>query len=142
MEALYDPYPGAPAQTPVLWYLALRAADGFRAQLGAYPGEGDKDALALDGETDILWTHLKELACTYFPSPVPGQLADVLNGLISRAHAEETTRAGGVEMHNLAALMGGIASQEAVKLISHQYTPLNSTLIYNGINGNGFRYSI
>jgi len=133
MEALYDPYPGAPAQTPVLWYLALQAADAFRAQRGAFPGEADKDTLALDGETDILWARLTELACTYIPGPAPGQLADTLKSVLSRAHAEETTRAGGVEMHNIAALMGGIASQEAVKLITHQYVPLNNTYVYNGI---------
>jgi len=34
----------------------------------------------------------------------------------------------------------GIAGQEAVKILSHQYTPLNSTYVYNGIDGSGSSY--
>ena len=30
--------------------------------------------------------------------------------------------------------MGGVASQEAVKLITHQYVPINHTWLYNGIS--------
>ena len=41
---------------------------------------------------------------------------------------------GGAEVHNIAAVMGGLASQEAVKLITHQYVPLNNTWIFNGVN--------
>jgi amyloid beta precursor protein binding protein 1 len=37
-------------------------------------------------------------------------------------------------MHNIAAFIGGVASQEIIKLITHQYTPLNNTFIYNGMN--------
>ena len=43
-------------------------------------------------------------------------------------------RFGGAEVHNTAAVMGGLASQEAVKLITHQYVPLNNTWIFNGVN--------
>ena len=36
------------------------------------------------------------------------------------------------EMHPVASVMGGVASQEAVKLITHQYVPLHHTFVYNG----------
>lgn len=42
-------------------------------------------------------------------------------------------RANGHELHNISALMGGIAAQEAVKLISHQYVPMENTVVYDGI---------
>ena len=44
-------------------------------------------------------------------------------------------RYGGAELHTVSAILGGIASQEAVKLITHQFVPVNNTFVYNGING-------
>jgi amyloid beta precursor protein binding protein 1 len=44
-------------------------------------------------------------------------------------------RANGGEIHNIAALMGGIGGQEAVKLITHQYVALDNTDVYDGIRG-------
>jgi hypothetical protein len=48
---------------------------------------------------------------------------------LNRKHAVEITRYGGAELHNIAAVIRGIA----VKDITHQYTPLNNTYIYNGV---------
>ena len=39
------------------------------------------------------------------------------------------------EIHNICALVGGVASQEAIKLTIHQFVPLNNTFIFNGIHG-------
>jgi amyloid beta precursor protein binding protein 1 len=47
------------------------------------------------------------------------------------------TRYGASELHAIAAFVGGVAAQEAVKLITHQYLPLNNTFVYNGIAGVG-----
>ena len=47
----------------------------------------------------------------------------------------EFCRWGGGEMHNLSSVMGGIASQEAIKAVTHQYVPLNNTFIFNGASG-------
>jgi len=33
------------------------------------------------------------------------------------------------------AFLGGVASQEALKMMIKQYTPLNHTFIYDGIHG-------
>lgn len=38
-----------------------------------------------------------------------------------------------METPNLAALIGGLAAQEAIKLITHQYIPIYNTCIFNGI---------
>jgi amyloid beta precursor protein binding protein 1 len=32
-------------------------------------------------------------------------------------------------------VIGGVASQEVIKLITHQYVPLNNTFIWNGLKG-------
>ncbi len=42
-------------------------------------------------------------------------------------------RFGGGEVHSIAAFMGGIAAQEVIKLITHQFIPVSQPLIYNGI---------
>jgi amyloid beta precursor protein binding protein 1 len=51
-------------------------------------------------------------------------------------------RAGASEMINMASLMGGIVSQEIIKLITHQYVPLNNSLIFNGISSTGAVYEL
>ena len=61
------------------------------------------------------------------PPPSGSHVADDLIG--------EFVRWGGCEMHAIASIMGGIASQEAIKAATHQYQPLNNTFIFNGTSG-------
>ena len=53
-----------------------------------------------------------------------------------------SVRYGGCEPHAVAALIGGIAGQEAVKLLTHQYLPLDNTYIFNGITGEAATLSL
>lgn len=46
---------------------------------------------------------------------------------------KEIVRCQGAEVHNIAAFLGGIGGQECIKLITHQYIPLDNTLIFDGI---------
>lgn len=48
-------------------------------------------------------------------------------------HDLRSVQFGNVETPNLAALLGGLAAQEAIKLITHQYIPINNTCVFNGI---------
>lgn len=34
----------------------------------------------------------------------------------------------------MASIMGGMASQEAIKILTQQFVPLSGSLFYNGIN--------
>ena len=68
--------------------------------------------------------------------------AGASEALVTRAHAIEITRYGGCELHNISAMIGGIAAQEAVKIITHQYVPLNNTYVYNGIASCGATYDL
>ena len=45
----------------------------------------------------------------------------------------DRVRYGACEIHTVAAFMGGIASQEAIKILTRQYVPLHQTFIYNGL---------
>jgi len=64
------------------------------------------------------------------------------NELFSKDHAMEMVRYGGIELHNISALIGGIAAQEAIKIVTHQFVPLKSTYIFNGIAACGSTYDL
>jgi len=42
-------------------------------------------------------------------------------------------RYGASELPSVAAFLGGVAAQEAIKIITEQFIPVNNTFIYNGI---------
>lgn len=89
------------------WYLALRAFDQFFRVNSREPEKNDIAAL-------------KEITANIY-RPVSNEII------------EEIIRFGNSELHCISAVIGGVASQEAVKLITHQYTPINNTFIYNGV---------
>ena len=123
--------PGAAAdaareQAPVVWYTALRAADAFADLHGRVPGAGACDDLAADAaEVLRLGQGLLERAGAAPP----------LRALFTAKHAAEVVRYGGAELQMTAAIIGGVAAQEAVKLLTHQYTPMDNTFVYCGIAG-------
>ena len=103
-------------QTPIMWYLALRAVDRFQEANGYFPGAIDGDGAGsntstLDQDADAVHALLQALVAE-LKLPVENFSDDAL----SRKHALEITRYGAIEMHNTAAVIGGLAAQEAVKL--------------------------
>ena len=150
-EAIMDTYED-PKQTPILWYLALKAADKFHSKTSRYPGQGE-DGNSLDNigrDAESVWLELQTLAATgdedngddAMMEEDGGWSPPSLKSLLSKDHALEITRVGACEIHNIAALIGGIASQEIVKIITKQYIPMNNTYIYNGIAGVGATYEL
>ncbi|KAL1633765.1 hypothetical protein SLS56_002644 [Neofusicoccum ribis] len=51
----------------------------------------------------------------------------------ARQYVAELTRAGGVELHNIAALAGGMVSQEVIKVVTKQYIPVDNTCVFDGV---------
>ncbi|KAF9870112.1 ThiF family protein [Colletotrichum karsti] len=47
--------------------------------------------------------------------------------------AQEVSRAGGGELHNISAVAGGMVAQETIKIITNQYVPIENTCIFDGI---------
>ncbi|EJW72116.1 hypothetical protein WUBG_16977, partial [Wuchereria bancrofti] len=45
---------------------------------------------------------------------------------------DEMCRYGASELHVIASLVGGITAQEVIKLITHQYVPLDNTFVFDG----------
>jgi amyloid beta precursor protein binding protein 1 len=46
---------------------------------------------------------------------------------------QELRRIEGGELHNISALTGGLVAQEALKVITRQYVPLDNTCIFDGV---------
>jgi len=145
VAATYDPYEDA-EQTPLLWYVALRACDSFWEEHGVWPG-GDGRALALEGDAVEVQGFIKGLVGRMGFGGEGGGSSEVENDLIqstllalgdgggssSSKYAKEVVRYFNAELHNVASVVGGVASQEAVKLITGQYVPMDGTYVFNGI---------
>ncbi|KDO21711.1 hypothetical protein SPRG_21242 [Saprolegnia parasitica CBS 223.65] len=119
-------------QSPLIWYFLLRAVHRFIAEFNKYPGvheghEYEQDAKWLVQTAQLLAAS----ATTSEPFPVDW---------ISLDHGREVCRHAEAEVHNIAAILGGIASQEAVKIITNQFTPINHTYLFNGITGRANTY--
>jgi len=103
------------------WYLAFRVADKFYQEHGRFPGEKtnahEQDFVALRHHGDEL---MKSLGLE--PSQLP------------EAHLKELCRYGNSQIHTIAAIMGGIAAQEIIKLVTVQWIPLDNTFVFNGIH--------
>jgi amyloid beta precursor protein binding protein 1 len=50
-------------------------------------------------------------------------------------YANEMVRGSDTKVHTISAFLGGIASQEIIKILIKQYTIFNNTLVYDGIRG-------
>ncbi|CAB9521775.1 activating enzyme E1 regulatory subunit [Seminavis robusta] len=127
MMATMDPYE-VPAMTPFLWYLGFRACQVFHQEHSRYPG-------VLDAwEEDV--SLLQECVVKVVTS-LGLQENDLVKSTLLAADppkfAQELARYGQAEIHSISSLIGGVASQEAVKIITGQYVPLNNTYVYNGI---------
>jgi len=140
MMATMDPYE-VPEHTPLLWQVALRAADVFCDQNGRYPGTPlDADDKALEADAKEVQGLIAPICASMGLSDADLVKSTLLNG--SMAHAVEITRYGNAELHNIASVLGGVASQEAVKIITGQYVPLDNTYVYNGIAGTAGVYKL
>lgn len=117
-------------QSPLIWYFLVRALTTFISEFKRHPGGLDELV-----DSDAQWLLQKAKALAEVSSV---DLAD----LITSDHAKEITRSCEVELHNIAALMGGVASQEAIKIITHQFVPLNHTYLFNGIAGVAAAYDL
>ena len=122
----------------MLLYIAFLAYDEFCATHSANlhlsapqpPGALDVD---VDEEkmTDIAYkiisSLLKEAGSTLDDSEydeVKERVGDI---------CAELTRVRGAELHNIAALTGGLVAQEVIKVITKQYIPVDNTCLFDGI---------
>lgn len=123
LSGLMDEGGDAPAAG---FYLLLRAADAFHTRYNRWPGTMDDN---VESDVPLLKQCVCQLLGEYRQSGGPASVRDDL--------IFEMCRYGAAELHPVAAIVGGVASQEVIKLVTGQFVPLNNTYIYNGLNGTG-----
>uniref|UniRef100_A0A7S3K4B3 NEDD8-activating enzyme E1 regulatory subunit n=1 Tax=Aureoumbra lagunensis TaxID=44058 RepID=A0A7S3K4B3_9STRA len=111
-QAIFDEIIDFSSLAPELWSLALYGADLFYAQFSRWPCNYSQD-----------FEPLLSLLPTQIHEPFRTQITT------------ELIRAAGSSLHTTAAVIGGIASQEAIKIIANQFVPLNHSFIFDGIHG-------
>ena len=105
----------------VAYYILLRAADRFFLAHKRIPGDSeDQFESDVDQMSKFTVNTLAKDLC--LPSKS-----------IKREFVVEFCRSGGAELHSVAAFVGGVVGQEVIKLITHQYVPINNTLLYDAI---------
>lgn len=103
--------------------------DSFYEKFNRYPGEfplPTNEMNADQRQLEIDFNDLKQIGRQLFNS-------DKQQSPIKEKILEELCRYGASELHSISAFIGGCCAQEAIKLITHQYTPVNDVLVYNGI---------
>ncbi|XP_018496955.1 NEDD8-activating enzyme E1 regulatory subunit [Galendromus occidentalis] len=108
-----------PEEPEIVYYVLLRAVDKFFESFKRYPG-----CLTHLMETDIskLKSIYSKLVQEWGIGPFPKD--DLIH---------EMCRFGASELHTIASVVGGCAAQEVIKVVTHQYVPINNTFIFNGI---------
>ncbi|KAK2964183.1 putative NEDD8-activating enzyme E1 regulatory subunit [Blattamonas nauphoetae] len=134
--SLYEPEHNA------VWIPLVAAADIFRQRHNRFPGQansGDVVSEAVDNprhaavvskedfEKDVedLRTIVQELC----------KQKGLSLSIASSDLVRETVRFAGGELHSVSAIVGGVVAQEAFKLLSHLFLPLDNTFVYNGLPG-------
>ena len=82
------------------------------------------------------------MATAHHPEASEDEIAAAIDTMIPQASdytralqaAQEVARARGGELHNISALTGGMVAQEAIKIITKQYIPIDNTCIFDGIS--------
>ncbi|KAJ3315447.1 NEDD8-activating enzyme E1 regulatory subunit [Boothiomyces sp. JEL0838] len=111
-----------------LYYLVLRTADRFKTLHGRYPGTVDEnfesDLVAFEALFDTFLKEVGILDANY------------------HAKVKEIVYAGACELPSIAALLGGIASQEVIKLITHQYLPVDNCYIFDSVTSTSTSFKL
>ena len=90
------------------WYVAVRAVEDFRdSHSGVYPGLRQED---IEGNFTELRTNVDKIMNEVNPDNDPAIKVD-------DKYVREMLRFSGSKLHNVSAVLGGIASQEAIKVL-------------------------
>eukprot|EP00669_Euglena_mutabilis_P004561 TRINITY_DN15899_c0_g1_i1.p1 TRINITY_DN15899_c0_g1~~TRINITY_DN15899_c0_g1_i1.p1 ORF type:complete len:527 (+),score=99.83 TRINITY_DN15899_c0_g1_i1:81-1661(+) len=109
----------------IIWYLLLRASDRFHAAHGRYPGQLSGNPGDASEDHVPLAKALKALCGELsIPSSVDAASSTPLQQWVDYAAAD---------LHTISVMLGGVAAQEAIKLLTRQRVPLNNTLVLNGV---------
>ena len=110
----------------MIWYFGLYAVDKYVEEHGEDPGSDSISEIAIKWIVECASKRMTEYG---------------LDGsLFNDSHGKELIRYANCKLHNIGATMGGVISQEAIKIITHQFVPMNNTFMLNGITCTGMSF--
>jgi amyloid beta precursor protein binding protein 1 len=95
--------------------------------------------LSIDDEG--LWTSHTERILALLSRDQPVPLDEDVRKSIDNA-IQELRRAEGGELHNISSLTGGLVAQEALKVLTRQYVPLDNTCVFDGARSRSEMYRL
>lgn len=113
-----------------VWYLLIKAADKFYQIYNRYPGETNHDKFNDDVEifNEAVQTYLNDNS----------RINILPNGFnmedIKREYIHEFCRNSNTQIPHLVSIIGSMASQEIIKMITYKFKTVNNTIIYDGIH--------
>ena len=84
---------------------------------------------SIDDQT--LWTAHMDRMFAILAGGDPAAINEEMRENIGNA-IQEMRRAEGGELHNISSLAGGLVAQEALKVLTRQYVPLDNTCVFDG----------
>lgn len=115
--------------TPFLWHIAVRACELFEYEYGTYPGSDSRE-LSIEADVNTIHKYMKQVIETMGLN----DCEVIKTHIVDNSNiAKEIVRYFNAEVHSIASIIGGAGSQEAVKLITHQFFPMDNTFVFNGI---------
>ncbi|KAJ5497473.1 hypothetical protein N7463_009460 [Penicillium fimorum] len=92
-------------------------------------------------DDDALWNSHTERILALLTAADGSAVCQEARVLIASA-IKELRRAEGGELHNISSLTGGLVAQEALKVITRQYGPLDNTCVFDGARSKSEMYRL
>ncbi|KAK6067770.1 Nedd8-activating enzyme E1 regulatory subunit (ThiF family protein) [Seiridium cupressi] len=78
-------------------------------------------------------SHSSAASADEIMAEIRGRLPSAADDMRVQEAAQEVARAAAGELHDVSAVVGGMVAQEAIKIITKQYIPIDNTCIFDGI---------
>lgn len=103
--------------------------------------QGDSEQSQRSIDDDGLWKSHTERILALLTRDDPTPLDEEARASIDNAILELRRGAGG-ELHNISSLAGGLVAQEALKVLTRQYGPLDNTCVFDGARSRSEMYRL
>ena len=116
-------------------FAAFRASNTFSETCGRFPGVRSSEELATGDVDDFVREdadRVFSLMTEWFAAS--GTPLDESTTEVARDVAYEICRYANGQLYAVGAVLGGIASQELIKVITQQFTPMTRRLIYDAVH--------
>ncbi|KAI9930532.1 hypothetical protein AWENTII_007511 [Aspergillus wentii] len=101
--------------------------------------EGKQPGNSLDD--DVTWNSHIDRVVSILRRDDPSAVSEEARERIEEA-TQEVRRTEGGELHNISSLTGGLVAQEALKVITRQYGPLDNTCLFDGARSRSEMYKL